>query len=711
MHALIALKQSTWQQQLRECNAADKLRSHQFDQFPLNQVQGLTDDFLKAAASRWSLRRTGRVIAPFSVDCDQLLDHELGHLKQRADTQLGIVHAGVLACIHVLTTTNALAQLGSLIPNFQGGNSTWDEQFDEKVALYLQCLMLAHRTRPKLYSSQEALAAKQLLRTALAGPKPSTFPTISLNKLFGTLGPGVERSELLPDDFISTILDRARFKTTIGDELERLRAERKLYEAYTLVKALHPLLHQEQQHQQNRALALIQEFIPHYTFWAAWRPSRTRIELWKERVPSTHWSALRPVLDLEGPDVTGYQRRTIRQSPTYLLSGTPGFIHLSAELPVLERILELFDAAVSVGSNSIDLFIYLCITSGPPTPEALAQLASALEAARTCDAGDSTSKAAKDILAGLNAPPETRLSSVTQALVAMTRIPTLQSALSAQMDIKRTAIDTLSAAQSMFCDSLDSSTPHEALAHSIVTLAHAMLDATWLHSQWHSWYLDTLAQIPSHGEVEATFHTLRTHTSSSTREAIIDHLGTRLGNRTRRNTQSVLLPDPSLLLLIPQDPIWYSPIDPDRARFRDTLKTIPSISPTLATTCLQRSLAEDTAFIRALNSILITCSDTVCVNLANFFGPRTLHARFQVDEAWKTLLLHMMKQLPSGMPERVAATMDFTQQQEWEENLKRVFGSRHLDPHGGMGFTTKSRGVTRVKSTGGRQQQCLVSVP
>lgn len=340
----------------------------------------------------------------------------------------------------------------------------------------------------------------------------------------------------------------------------------------------------------------------------------------------------------------------------------------------------------------------------PPTPLALAQLTSVLEAALTSADGDFVSKAIKDYLMNLNAPPVMRLSSITLAITSMTRIPSLQTTFGTNLDIKRTAVDTLSAAQSSFCDSLDGSVPHETLGYGIVALGRAMLDATWLHPHWYHWYLTTLGEIPSRGEVEATLRELRTATAQNNtyaREALIDHLGTKLGNRFRRNTESILVPDTDLPLLLPQDPIWYEPLDPDRARLRDFIKTIPDIPPALATTCLKRAREEDNNFIRALGDILLGHSDTVCVNLANFLGVRTMHARFQVDECWKTLLLHMMRQRPPGLLQRVAAPMDLARWQAWEENLRRLFGEGHLDPSGGMGITAEGlRELRRVKIEG-----------
>ncbi|GAB1320808.1 hypothetical protein MFIFM68171_11018 [Madurella fahalii] len=701
MQALI--HKSRWQQQLRESSAVKRLRNRQIEQFPLTQLQGLTNGFIQAAtSSRWSLGRTQRTITPFSVDCDQLFDHELLGLGQGADSQLGIVHAGVLACIHLLSTTSAIAQLSSLMPDFTGGNSVWDELFDEKVALYLQCLIIAHHARPHLYSSQEALASKQLLRIAMAGPNPSSFPTISLAKLFGTVGPDAGYTEVLPDNFIGAVLDRARFENTIGKELDRLRAGRRWYEAYALVKALNPLLNQEQRHQRDRASALMQKFIPYYTFWAAWKPSRTRVELWKDRIPSTHWSDLAPIFDLEGPDVTGQQCHTLRESPRYPVTNPPGFIRLCAEPPVLVRVLELLDIAASVGPHSIDLLIHKCIKGGPPTPAALAQLTPVLEAARGWGEGDWISKVVKDYLAGLNALPDMRLPSLSQALTVMTCMPKLQATFGTDLDIKRTAVDSLSFAQSRFCDSLEGFTPNEALAYGIVALGHAMLEAVWLHPEWHPWYLATLRQIPSHGEVEATLRELRTaitQNNTSTREALIDHLGTKLGNRSRRNTQSVLVPDTNLVLLLSQDQVWYEPLDPDRARLREFIRTMPGVSPTLATTCVKRSREEDSTFIHALDGILLGYTDTVCVNLANFLGARTKHARFQVDECWKALLLHMMRQRPPGMLQRAAAPMDLAKWLAWEADMRRLFGGGHMDPQGQMGFTAeKVREITRVKT-------------
>jgi len=59
-----------------------------------------------------------------------------------------MVHAGVLACVHVLTTSSAIAQLSALKPDFTRGNTVWDELFGEKAALYLQRLIITHHSHP-----------------------------------------------------------------------------------------------------------------------------------------------------------------------------------------------------------------------------------------------------------------------------------------------------------------------------------------------------------------------------------------------------------------------------------------------------------------------------------------------------------------------------------------------------------------------------------
>jgi len=679
MQALVI--KSNWQKQLRESPAAERLRCRQLDQFPLAQLQKLTDDFLKTSSSRWSWARTRRMIVPFSHGCDQIFERELSDLRLKDDGYLGMAQAGVLACIHVLTTTTAIAQLRSLMPDFTRANPVIDEYFDEKVTLYLRCLIITHRARPTLYSLQEALASKQLLRIAVAGPKTNNFPTISLSKLFGTVGPDGGHSDVLPDDFIKAVLQRATFGTTLEKELGRLRAARRWYEAYGLVKCIRPLLHQENPYQRQRAIDLIKNFVPHYTVWAAWQPSRTRVELWKNRIPPEHWATLFPVFDLEGPDDSGHQRGARRHSPAYLTTGTPGLIRLSTNHSVLEQILKLLDLAASVGSECIDLLIYLCIETGPPTARTLNLLTSALEAAQGWNGDDSIFKVVKEYLANLDASPEVRLPSLAQAIAAMTRTPVLQATFGDSFDIKRTAVDILSKAQYKFCGSLEGSTPCETLGYGIFTLSRAMLDAAWLHSHWHCWYLTQLRQIPSHEEIAITFRELRIATAEnnvSRREALVCHLGTKIGNRSRRNAQSVVLSDLDLLLL-PQGPMWYDPLDLDRARFRDFIRTVPGITPALATACLERSREEDSTFIRALNGILLGCTDTVCVNLADFLGPRARMVRFHVDDCWKALLLHMMRQQPPGLPERAAALMDPAKLQAWGDNLRRLFGDQHLD--------------------------------
>jgi hypothetical protein len=113
---------------------------------------------------------------------------------------------------------------------------------------------------------------------------------------------------------------------------------------------------------------------------------------------------------------------------------------------------------------------------------------------------------------------------------------------------------------------------------------------------------------------------------------------------------------------------------------------VKNIPAGLATNCVRQSLAEHDGIVAQLASIVLRDEDQVCVNLAAFLGPRAA-ARAPVAECWRALLLHMMKQRPVGLLERRATESHRNSFASWMQNLRHIFGDRHLEPDGVKGFT------------------------
>lgn len=135
------------------------------------------------------------------------------------------------------------------------------------------------------------------------------------------------------------------------------------------------------------------------------------------------------------------------------------------------------------------------------------------------------------------------------------------------------------------------------------------------------------------------------------------------------------------------DPIWHQEdLDVDRVILRTKLNKLRSTNKEIATLCLKQSLNEHDNFVRELNGILVSETDMVCVNLAYFLGSRIATPR-RVHEHWKSLLLQMMRGRPPDLLERCGQQLQPESWFKWVESLRRMYGDRHLDPHGGLGFT------------------------
>jgi hypothetical protein len=661
------VRKPNWQQELRQSSAVAQLQCGRPDRFPLQELQKLTDDLIRTTSlptSPLPLSLNRREVPRFSEDCDILLVSELKNLKN----ELYVQEAGIIACIHVLTFEQARGQLVSIKPD---ANKP-DVFFETKLPVYLQCLILAHQARSEVCSVHEARAARELF-AIVTGGKRGDFPSIwrLLRAICQESRPDLV--PLLPDELVTRILKNNKFKENLRDELEQLRTEQRWSDAYTLVSGLRDLV------QLPRAVKHLQDAVPGYPMWAKWRPSRTRIASWtNDALLGPFREKLGPVFELEGPDFTGQQRETLRAS-------SPGaFVELSdprspGDRSMLDRVLFCLDQALLIGQESIALVVYLCVESRPLQQRAILQLETALSLGN-----DSFSKKLGDYLRVIihNSSPNDKMMAFAGALPIITRWPHLREVFGADLNIRRLAPPALSAVQKKFCASLLEPRPSERYALSVQSFGRALLEAEWLHEHWWPQYIEMLRKMPTEMETRASFRVLE-NSSGPLRQAHIDHLGTKLGGSIRKDATAPALPAPVIEI---EDEIWYEPMDVDRDKLRGSIRRVRNIETLLAVACVKQSRLEHDTIIRELKDIILGDTDQICVNLATFLGSRAA-ANFQIDECWKALLLHMMRQRPHGLLDRCGKTLLWESWQNWIQNLRRIFGDRHLEPHESMGFT------------------------
>ncbi|KAH8900229.1 hypothetical protein GQ53DRAFT_836171 [Thozetella sp. PMI_491] len=656
-------RKPTWEEQLRRTDAARDLQRASPDRFPLRELQRVTDAFVRSSPSTTSSVLRKKTVEPRTQECDLLLGQELVRVRG----ELYVHEAAVVACLHALTCEYARGHLLAL--RLDGQNT--DEFFDRRLPVYLQAVILARKANPEACSEDEATAATELL--AVVKGNVGDFPAIV--GLLKAVGRGT-CDELLPTPLVSLALKRSHYRVNLSNELDNLLQQRRWFDAYKLVAGLRGIIGLP------KADALLQDVFPEYPMWACWRPNTRRITAWESPRLEPFKRRIGPILDLEGPDTTGQQLGTLRMS-------SPGaFTTLTSpdssnDRFLLDRMLDVLDACLSIGSEAIALFVYVCVDRYGVSDRGLERIEAALELR-----DDSAAKILTDLLRGLqpDATVNARMLSFTAALPVLQYSQRLQAIYGMDNDLAFHAPVALSAVQKQLCKMVDDRVISESFGLQVLALGNVLRQSTWLHALWQPGYVHMLSQMPSEIEVRNTIRALKAADSESS-DVYADFLAVRLGASRRRDRTAWPSEPPTMS---PDDPISVASLDSDRANLQHILHNIDSVGVKLIRACARQALEETDACVRELVSIIVEDTDQVCVNLASFLGPRVAMGQDKVDDCWRTLLLQMMRGRPLGMLERCGETLPEQSWLHWVENLRRIFGERHLGDAGGCGFSNEA---------------------
>jgi hypothetical protein len=651
------LRRRNWQQRLRTSSAVLRLKAGDAEHFLLDELQEITNDVLR-----------GRRFDVGSNDCDKYFSTELAPLEH----ELYMREAGLLACLHVLSYREARRHLESLR---EYADETRDQFFDARVRAYLQCVMFANKAQPDACSPSEADAAEELFKIVREPIKKNgKFPTIwTLLKVVSE----EECGNLMPCALVKEALRRNHYQQNLHHELKELLSYRNWYAAWRLVKGMRAVC------ELPDAVAILRDVFPEYPMWLSWKPSRRRIELWEEKLPIKYWRDLAPILDLEGPDRTGQFLQTLR----YATCGQLEAYGYSNGLAILDCVLEKLDQAIEMGpETTIDLFILICIKRPPNTPiqSRLDQLAAALDVVLELGDREYVSGALANYLEMQDSTEYNQMIAFTRALPIIGRNTNLQILFGHQMQLRRHATAALTAMQVVFCEKLESDMKgSERLGKNIIEFGRVLLAAQWLHAGWHSDYVEMLREIPTPEVTMSMFQELK-NSQGARRQICIEYLADKIGAcRPPGQAAGTLAPQ-----VVPQDKIWFSELDAQGERLRRYLKEVlRNLDADLGVACLKQSLEEPSVVMMELTGILVQDTDQVCVNLASFLGDREKARRGSAAQCWKSLLLHMMRQRPPGMLDRMGKQLTPVSWETWIRSMRLLFVNRHLEPYGRLGFT------------------------
>jgi len=626
---------------LEATDAKRQLEEGRPDRFSLLAVQTAVNEVLRARKIETNLQR-----------CDEFLTEELFRFKD----ELYIHEVAIIASCHVLSHDRVREQLILIRPDAD----ILREHFLWKLKAYVQCLFHCQKANSTLFLTCEAVVIIELLHIVIPAGSKHIRPVWKLLRVIGD-----DRvQELFSIKFVKQTLLQCGYWHTLNSKLKALRSSRDWSEAWILVKGIRGVA------ADPKIQEILREALDSYSMWAAWAPDEDRINGWNAPALSGYRERLALLLDLEGPDMTGKQHRTLRGA----------LVHQNDSVQI--RALQAVSVATHVGTEGIECLAEFCANNRTITENNVELLESILELGvpgRIAQA-KGLFRFARDYTSTNSV--NQRIALLVYALSVVHDSPKLQRVLNSTLHLPRCSHETLTAAQTKVHLELLKGSSDIRLATNISLLARTLVAARWLRTYWTAAYNEMLRQVPSEGEVTKRIKELARATTA-VRESHVEYLIDKLcAGPPAKQPASTEAHDTAK----PEDPIWIMPMDVDRERLRHILRAKTWMDKATTTACVKRSVDEDDSFVQELNTIINDDTDQVCVNLARYLGPVVVRTR-KLDACWKRLLLSMMRRRPRGLLDRMGETQSLQSWQNWLNNLRHIYGEGHLDPEGQLGFT------------------------
>jgi hypothetical protein len=626
---------------LEATGAIQQLQEGRPDRFSLLAVQAAVNEVLRA-----------RKIEPNSQRCDEFLIEELSRFKD----ELNYHEVAIIASCHVLSHDQVRGQLIRIRPDVE----FLREVFLWKLKAYVQCLFHCQKANSTLFLTCETVVIIELLHIVIPAGSKRIRPVWKLLRVVGD----DKVQELFSIKFVKQTLLQCGYWYTLNSELKALRSARKWSEAWILVKGIRGAV------ASPKIQEILREALDSYSMWAAWAPDENRINGWNVPALSGYRERLALLLDLEGPDTTGNQHRTLRGA----------LVHQDDSVQI--RALQAVSAATRVGAEGVECLVEFCANNKTITENNVELLESILKLGvpgRIAQA-KGLFRFAHNYIS--TSSVNQRISLLVYVLSIVHDSPQLQRILNSTLNLPRCLHETLTAAQTKARLDLLKGSPDIRLATNISLLARTLVTSRWLQTYWTPAYNEMLRQVPSEAEVTKRIKELPRATTS-VRERHVAYLIEKLC--AGPSAKQPASPEPHDMAQA-EDPIWLMPMDVDRERLRHILRGKTWMDKATATACVKRSVDEDDSFVQELNTIINDDTDQVCVNLARYLGPVVVRTR-RLDPCWKRLLLSMMRRRPRGLLDRMGETQSLQSWQNWLNNLRHIYGEGHLDPEGQLGFT------------------------
>lgn len=746
-------RKGQWRAAIRDSQAVSLLRERQsLSGATVRRLQSSTE-FLLQHSPQWSFSRAR--IEPYTEECDALLSKQIAGLR---GPERG---AAVIASVHSLTGTQARQEVFGAMPA--------SEPSETDLFAYLECIIHGRHIHTGTFKKYEATAAMNLQRVAALVKEGSEdmFPAMweflyAVGQLgisetcnpdhHGGHGMASEHRtmprDLFPDHLIYSVFTR-ELGRHLKETLDHLRSRNDYVTAYRLTYNLHGAYSLPRA--RHILTTIFSDDVTHgptpndastwYHMWSVWSPHYRRIHQWSESTNEglqEHRDQLRPFFALEGPDISGGGRETLRLStPTAYFAELlqPGEGGGAERLNMLGSLLKDLDFAINVGPSSVRLLVALCL-AGPQHPidhktiERL-EYALLLNDDSKCEI---LLRYVRNIRhSGQDMSEYERALAVAEALPLIGSSAALRRRWGDNFNIGALAPNVLRQAQGMLCGHLlPEGQPCEPFARAVWGLARALAESTWLHGQWTQGFLATLHGIPEYWKIQRALDAMGAPTATEYErqdhmdfliytlgrdEGIVGRPGSAPGPRlsslpsvVHRTASSSSTPGrryPTSPSRLPSpwppryshaseppdpydDPVWQKThLSTSEKDFRAIIQDVPSIPAELATRCMRQALKQRRQHLESISQRLSKVTDQNCVRLTLYLAELNAN-NLLADPCWADLLLHVLRvrhREAGGLLDSVAREGTIEHFSGWIEALRQVLGARFMEPAGEMGFS------------------------
>lgn len=618
-------QRETWHKQLLASNSRFYLGADR----PLEQ---LDTGILKQATDAY-IRRRG--LAPGSPECDEKLRELI--LEHARREQGGSLRVGFLACIHAMSREAALNMLVSMRGEGQTSSSH---------VRFLNCVVLSYTASPLHVQERECRVAQSLIQFLIT---PNFLAAIT--SLFKNLDEDPD-PYLLPPEYIKSIFRFTNLKTAYQGHLNRVHQQRRLMSLHNAVSWLGALLDRPPD---STAVQVVSELLPHWRDWTTWKPDYLRLMRWEGgSFTEAQKQRLRPVFDLEGPDITGAGHASLKES----VPGCFEYVRVVNDDPaVISRLLRVLDSAQRVhGTNAVELVIFLCIENPKPIDPVLLSLVEAVIAIQD----DSSIHAVLVWLQSHSAGFNTRMAALTQSLPVYDGRNALQGLLSAYIvsDVIKVMPEARAAYEALLNEGVAQN-----LGMRIYRFSKAIFAAEWLHPALPPDMVRSVQRLPSEETLDEILDALEA--SQSFTPQINDYLRVVIGGQPG---------DADAMLPAIQKSIRFyrRGVRPDQANLAHAINNVHYLDARVRDDCLQQLLAEKDSLLRELLPIVRTESNMSCVDFASLLVRRN-HLGCITHQCWYMLLfrflVHRQREILSWSADELSTPHFF----QWVHDLRVLF--------------------------------------